>query len=134
MRGVHSVTAIRMTHRSWLLHAIPLRRLKGVDDALGAHVAGDWPTDDSAGEAVEDRGDVAVALRIRVFGDVGAQSTFGWVPANRRRTRSSWTARAGWYWPVATLRLLALPGRAVRAATGDRPRRRAILARVGASR
>jgi hypothetical protein len=52
----------------WL--AAPDRHLERVDDEFGTDVIGDRPADHAAAERVEYRGEIHLACRGRVFGDV----------------------------------------------------------------
>ena len=64
--------AVGLDHSPGLMPAVPLCRLQRVDDQLGADVVGDGPADDAAGEDVEHRAAVHLALGGGVLGDVGA--------------------------------------------------------------
>ena len=62
---------VRVRHRRPLGRpAAPQRHLQRVDDELAAYVIGDRPTDDPAAPGVEHDGQVALALRGGVLGDV----------------------------------------------------------------
>ena len=72
--------------------------------SLGAQVVGDRPAHDPAGEHVQDDRAVDPALAGAVLGDVGDPQPVRPVSANRRSTRSSWQAGAGWLRAVGASR------------------------------